>query len=184
MNKKIIFIIFFMLFCPAIYCKTASGQGTQDSAGSVSAGSNRVAGNRKVDNQYLVWLMPEFGYGNMLSFYFAVRIKGFFFGSGLGYLYCDDEEFDTAVHIVEPAALVFKQVHYFLFRLRLGPDFAKEDRFGFSRTAVTVSPDIMVYIKKYTGNLYAGISLPVIMGREGTALSFSAGVGYFFPFYF
>lgn len=124
--------------------------------------------------------MAEFGLGNLLSLYGAIKISRFFIGTGAGYLYYDDEEYDTSTHIFEPAILIAMPYRYFQFRLKAGICFAKEKEYNIKKNAFSFSPEALILIK----NIYAGIGLPVIIGKEGAGISFSLGAGYQYPISF
>ena len=123
--------------------------------------------------------MGEFGLGNLGSIYSAYDLGPLYLGIGLGYYYYDDDENESSISVFEPAILAMKQFklnqfNMIITRIRVGIDLITEKRFGLSGQTVCISSDVIVDLK----GIYAGISLPVIIGKEGTSIIFSIGAGY------
>ncbi len=136
-------------------------------------------------NNHQIVVMGEFGLGNIIGLYGAYRfnlplLDKIYIGIGGSYLYYGDENNETSINVFEPSVVIVKEIDMMIFRIRTGIDFISEDRFGFTGTAIRISPDVMV---KYKG-VYAGISLPVIIGDEGTGVAFAVGAGYKYLFEF
>ncbi len=135
----------------------------------------------KPDRQ--IALMGEFGLGNVFSFYGTYKLNtglniGEFdmihVGAGGGYLFYNDKDNDTSINVIGPCIAIMTKNDTMIFRIRTGIDFISEKRFGFKATTTRISPDVMVLLK----GLYAGMSLPIIIGKEGTGVAFAIGVGY------
>ena len=130
--------------------------------------------------------MGEFGLGNVVSLYGAYDLGPLFIGTGIGYYFYDDDENETSISVFEPAILVMKQFdiskynNLIIARIRVGVDLISEKRFGLRDQTYCISPDIMVQLK----GIYAGIGLPIIIGKEGTSMVFSIGAGYRYMFSF
>ncbi len=130
-------------------------------------------------------VMGEFGLGNVCSLYGAYELGPIFLGAGFGYYFYNDKENETSINVFEPSLLAMKQFNINRFsnliaRIRAGMDFISEERFGLSGKTVCISPYIMVQLR----GIYAGISLPLIIGKEGTSIVFAIGAGYQYMFNF
>ena len=129
-------------------------------------------------------VMGEFGLGNVGSLYgvygFSLFSTELYIGAGVGYYFYNDKDNDTSINIIEPALVFMKEIQMLVFRIRTGIGFINEERFGFTGSIITISPDVMVQLK----GIYAGISMPVLIGDEGTGVAFSIGAGYKYIFNF
>ncbi len=133
----------------------------------------------KKEKSHKIAVMGEFGLGNVFGIYGGYKINLFnkfdiYPGLGFGYLFYDDDINGTSVNIFEPSIMIMTEYKMIIGRIRAGYDYVSEETYGFSESAFTISPDIMIQYK----GIYTGISLPITTGKEGTSMAFAIGVGY------
>ena len=124
--------------------------------------------------------MGVFGLGNIVSIYAAFKTGIVYTGLGAGFLYYKSEADDTSISVLEPVVMVMTKPlkKVLILRVRVGLDIIFEKRYGLRAYTATISPDVLLIWK----GIYAGISIPVIIGKEGAGLAFSIGAGYMFSF--
>jgi len=122
--------------------------------------------------------MGEFGLGNILSAYASYELFGIYLGAGCGYLFFKDELNNTSINVIEPGLIFLKPINYFLLRIRVGRNYINEEMYGIRSQSTSITPDFLVKWKE----LYAGVSIPIVMGKEGKSASLSVGAGYLYSF--
>ncbi len=122
-------------------------------------------------------LMGEFGLGNIASVYGVYKLFYIIYmGLGVGYSFYSDDATDTSIQIIEPSLVIIYPIDFFLIRVRAGQAFAFEKKYGLKASTTVISPDILLKLRFQ--NIYIGVGLPIIIGKEGTGVAFSIGAGY------
>lgn len=126
----------------------------------------------------------EMGLGNLFSAYLLYSLSaGHSVGCGCGYLYYQDDEEEITLNILSPAILYSASLHdLFIIRARFSIDYVSKNQMSYIKKSYTLSPDLLVKAVKFnSGSIYAGISLPVVIGNT-TGIDTLIGAGYNFNF--
>ncbi len=195
MKKSILFILLTMLTANTAYSepinrsiqlkpgpdKTPAIIQTNSTLSTVSTQSNA---EEKIEGpdpsltlaNYDFRLMGEFGLGNIASVYAVYKLFYIIYtGLGVGYSFYNDDATDTSIQIIEPSLVVIYPIDFFLIRVRAGQAFVSEKKYGLTASTIVISPDILLKLKFQ--NIYIGVGLPIIIGKEGTGVAFSIGAG-------
>ncbi|MBN1897475.1 MAG: hypothetical protein JW827_01760 [Spirochaetes bacterium] len=131
------------------------------------------------------YVVTDIGLGNMISLYEAYGLsKNHYFGIGCGYLYYQDPETDVSINAIEPSLIWFTTLgDTFIIRARAGIDLVGRKGEGLKKTAYMIAPDFLVNVINYRqSSIYAGVSLPFIIGDESVEMDTVIGMGYAFYF--
>ena len=130
-------------------------------------------------------LITDIGLGNLISIYGAYSIsKNQNIGLGCGYLYYSDYDTDVSINIIEPSVMwMISVADMFLIRARAGIDFIGRKNEKLKTTAYVIAPDFLIKAIRFKkSSIYAGVSLPFVIGKEGVDIDTVIGAGYMIDF--
>jgi hypothetical protein len=187
--KKIIFIgLTFLIIIPVI----VSAKGKTSVVKSNNSKTNKVTKIKKNEIKSTkvkfskpatskVTLFSEIGFGNLVSIYGTYKIaEKHSIGIGVGYIYYKNYDTDAVINVVEPAVIWHTEImNIFVIRGRFGVDLIGRNGESFRKTGYTITPDFMIKVFRFKmSSMYAGVSLPFVIGTEGVDMDTVIGAGY------
>ena len=126
-------------------------------------------------------LITDIGLGNLISVYGAYSLlKNHNIGLGCGYLYYSDPDTEVKINAIEPSIIWFTTIaDMFMIRTRAGINLIGRNGEALKTTAYVIAPDFLVNVVNYKSSIiYAGVSLPFVIGKESVEMDTVIGAGY------
>ena len=128
-----------------------------------------------------ITLFSEAGLGNLVSLYGTYRIaERHNIGIGAGYIYYKNSDTEAVINVVEPGVIWYMDImELFVVRGRFGVDLIGRNGESLKRTGYTITPDFLIKVFRFKeSSMYAGVSLPFVIGTEGVDMDTVIGAGY------
>lgn len=126
-------------------------------------------------------LITDIGLGNLISVYEAYSLsKNHSIGLGCGYLYYSNPDTEVKINAIEPSIIWFTTIaNMIMIRGRAGINLIGRNGEALKTTAYVIASDFLVNVIRYKSSIiYAGVSLPFVIGKESVGMDTVIGAGY------